>query len=72
MGLSSAFGAVFNMEDEKESKERETYAKNILHIPASHTELPLYWGWVILPIRQNQRNISREMRLYFMKNIMNK
>jgi len=36
MGLGSAFGAVFNMEDEKESEERETYARNILNIPASH------------------------------------
>jgi nitroreductase len=36
MGLGSAFGAVFNMEDETESRERESYARNILNIPAAY------------------------------------
>jgi len=36
MGLGSAFGAVYNIEDEAESQEREGHARQILNIPASH------------------------------------
>ena len=33
-GLGCAFGAVFNMEDEVESEQREEYVRKTLHIPA--------------------------------------
>ncbi|GAB3061344.1 nitroreductase family protein [Virgibacillus ainsalahensis] len=35
-GLGSAFGAIYNAESEKESNERETYARNLLGVPEEH------------------------------------
>lgn len=67
MGLGAAFGAVYNIENEAESQEREGHARKILHVPDSHRVTAIIGLGYPADTPKPKKHIPREEMVFYEK-----
>jgi nitroreductase len=64
-GLGCAFGAVFNMEDEVESEQREEYVRKTLHIPSDRRVIAVLGLGYQKDVPENKINIPKNELVHY-------